>query len=144
MLQPTSRIELDDGIRFYEQDILIDDYIYTGNLLVNLDIEYLTPGFGIALLSSEGLSLRDKEEVLLFRFGHKEASVIYKNKDIQKTLATYNVANLKTYAENLNIVLSKVDQQYTVYIKNEEVLTFNSSIDKDSFIYTFWLDSKYE
>ena len=29
MLKPNARIELQDGIRFYEQDILYDDYIYT-------------------------------------------------------------------------------------------------------------------
>lgn len=133
MLLPTSRIELDNGIRFYEQDMLIDDYIYTGNLLVNIDIEYLTPGFGIALLSSEGLSLKDKEEVLLFRFGYKEASVIYKNKDIQKTLATYNIPNLKTYSENVNMILSKVNELYTISIDNREVLTFNSPFEFNSY-----------
>lgn len=133
MLQPTSRIELDNGIRFYEQDILIDDYIYTGDLLVNVDIEYLTPGFGIALLSSEGLSLRDKEEVLLFRFGYKEASIIYKNKDIQRTVATYNVSNMKTYSENVNIVLSKVNELYTVKVDGKEVISFTSQFEMNSY-----------
>lgn len=141
MLQSTSRIEKNNGIRFYEQDILIDDYIHTGNLLVNLDIEYITPGFGIALLSSEGLSLKDKEEVLLFRLGYKEASVIYKNKDIQKTLATYNVANLKTYAENLNIILSKVNELYSVSINGKEVLTFNSPYEINSYNLGYYSDT---
>lgn len=133
MLQPTSRVELNEGIRFYEQDLLIDDYIYVGNLLVNLDVEYQTPGFGIALLSSEGLSLGDKEEVLLFRFGYKEASIIYKNHDIQKTLATYNIANLKTYSENLKISLSKVNNKYTVYIDNKEVINYTCQYDFNSY-----------
>lgn len=133
MLMPTSRIELDEGIRFYEQDMLIDDYIYTGNLLVNLDIDYITPGFGIALLSSEGLSLRDKDEILLFRLGYKEASVIYKNKDIQKTLATYNIVNLKTNQQNINVKLSKVNELYTVFINNKEVLSFNNPYEFNSY-----------
>lgn len=141
MLQPTSRVEIDNGIRFYEQDILIDDYMHTGNLLINLDIEYITPGFGIALLSSEGLSLRDKEEVLLFRFGYKEASVIYKNKDIQKTLATYNISNLKTYDENLNIILSKVNEIYTVIINGKEALTFNFPYEMNSYNVGYYSDA---
>ena len=29
MLQPNSRINLEKGIKFYEQDILFDNYIYS-------------------------------------------------------------------------------------------------------------------
>lgn len=132
MLTPTSRIELENGIRFYEQDILFDDYIYTGNLLVNLVVEYNTPGIGIALISSEGYSLKDKEEVLLFRLGYKEASVIYKNKDTQKTLATYNVSNIRT-GEQVNISLSKVNDNYKIYIENKLAIDFDSTYEFNSY-----------
>lgn len=132
MLTPTSRIELEDGIRFYEQDILFDDYIYTGNLLINLKVEYNTPGIGIALISSEGYSLKDKEETLLFRLGYKEASVIYKNKDIQKTLATYNVSNIKT-GETIDLQLSKINDNYNVYINNKLAMDFDSIYEFNSY-----------
>ena len=36
MLQPNSRINLDKGIKFYEQDILFDNYIYTGDFDIAL------------------------------------------------------------------------------------------------------------
>ena len=38
MLKSNSRIELLDGIRFYEQDVLYDDYIFTGSFKIELDI----------------------------------------------------------------------------------------------------------
>ena len=69
MLQPNSRINLDNGIKFYEQDILFDNYIYTGDFDIALTLNYANPGFGVGLTNSEGKTLSDKEEVLLFT-GH--------------------------------------------------------------------------
>ena len=63
MLQPNSRINLENGIKFYEQDILFDNYIYTGYFDIALTLNYASPGFGIGLTNSEGKSLSDKEEV---------------------------------------------------------------------------------
>lgn len=115
MLLPTSRIEKEEiGIKFYEQDMLVDDYIYTGDLDITVSIQYSTPGFGIALINSEGYSLKDKDEILLFRVGFKEASIIYKNGDSQKTIAVFNCPNVKTYSDNLVLNIKKHDNNYTI------------------------------
>ena len=53
MIQSNSRVEIDNGIKFYEQDILYDDYIYTGNTDIEVTLDYVNPGFGIALINSE-------------------------------------------------------------------------------------------
>ena len=52
LLKPNSRIELQDGIRFYEQDILYDDYVYSGSCQIELDIDYYNNGFGIVLINA--------------------------------------------------------------------------------------------
>ena len=57
MIQYDSRITIDDGIKFYEQDILYDDYLYSDNVDIALTLEYVTPGFGIALINNEGNSI---------------------------------------------------------------------------------------
>lgn len=125
MLLPTSRIEKDRlGIKFYEQDMLVDDYIYSGDLEATIAIKYVTPGFGIALINSEGYSLKDKNEILLFRIGYKEASIIYKNGDKQKTLAVFNAPTITTPIDNLKIKLKKVNNKYYLYIKDKLVGSF--------------------
>lgn len=125
MLLPTSRIEKEDlGIKFYEQDMLVDDYVYTGDLDITVSIEYSTPGFGIALINSEGYSLKDKNEILLLRIGFKEASIIYRNGDSQKTIAVFNCPNVKTYSENLIMNLKKQSNNYVLTVDNKIVGKF--------------------
>lgn len=133
MLQPTSRIEMDNGIKFYEQDILYDDYIYTGDLDILMTLDYSSSGFGIALISSEGLSLADKEEILLFKISNKVAEVIYKNKDSQKTLASFNSAYAKTVTANLQFKLSKRNNKYELYVGSQKVCSFKAPCDIQSY-----------
>ena len=72
MLQPTSRIEqINSGILFYEQDILFDDYIYTGDFDIEVQVDYNNLGFGIMFSNSEGSSLSEKDELSLFKIGNK-------------------------------------------------------------------------
>ena len=138
MLQPNSRIEIDNGIKFYEQDFLFDDYIYTGDLDITLNIEYASQGFGIALINSEGASLADKEEILLFKISHKIAEVIYKNKDSQKTLATFNSAYAKTHTEDLLFRLIKTSNKYELYVGSQKVCSFKAPCDIESYNISYY------
>ena len=125
MLLPTSRIEKDQlGIKFYEQDMLVDDYIYSGDLEAHVSLKYVTPGFGIALINSEGYSLKDKNEILLFRFGYKEASIIYKNGDKQRTLAVFNTPTVITPIDNLHIKLKKTNNTYQLFVEVKQIGSF--------------------
>lgn len=133
MLQPNSRIHLNEGIKFYEQDILFDDYIYTGDFDIALTLDYASSGFGIGLTNSEGHSLEDKEEVLLFKLGQKSVDIIHLNKDSQKTLATYNSAFAKTYTENLKYILKKRNATFTLHVGDQKVCEFKSLSDFDTY-----------
>ena len=133
MLQPNSRIYLDNGIKFYEQDILFDNYIYTGDFDIALTLDYASSGFGIGLTNSEGHSLEDKEEVLLFKLGQKSVDIIYLNKDSQKTLATYNSAFAKTYTEDLRYVLKKRSATFTLFVGEQKVCEFKSLSDFNTY-----------
>lgn len=133
MLQPNSRINLDKGIKFYEQDILYDNYIYTGDFDIALTLDYATPGFGIGLTNSEGSYLEDKENTLLFKIGQKSVDIIYLNKDAQKTLATYNSAYAKTYTEDLKYILQKRDAIFTLYVGEQKVCDFKSPEDFNTY-----------
>ena len=133
MLQSNSRISMDNGIKFYEQDILYDDYIYTGDFDIALNLEYCTPGFAIGLVNSEGKTLEDKDQVLLFKIGQKNVDIIFLNKDSQKTLATYNSAYAKTYTADLKYTLQKRDAVFTLYIGQQKICTFIASIDFNTY-----------
>ena len=89
MIQKNSRVEFANGIRFYEQDLLYDDYIYSGSSTISVTLDYKNPGFGIALISSTSSTLTNNNAVLLFRIRHKTLEIIYKENDLQTILATY-------------------------------------------------------
>ena len=108
MLQPNSRIELIDGIRFYEQDLIYDDYIYSGSCKIELDIDYYNNGFGIVIIDPNHSILMSKEtSALMFRMNHKSLEVIYKEGGLQKVLGTYSSAYARTCTDNLKIILKK-------------------------------------
>ena len=121
MLQPNSRINLDKGIKFYEQDILYDNYIYTGDFDIALTLDYATPGFGIGL---------------------KSVDIIYLNKDAQKTLATYNSAYAKTYTEDLKYILQKRDAIFTLYVGEQKVCDFKSPEDFNTYNIIYYSSNK--
>lgn len=133
MLQPNSRINLENGIKFYEQDILFDNYIYTGDFDIALTLDYASTGFGVGLTNSEGKTLTDKEEVLLFKMGQKSVDVIHMNKDAQKILATYNSAYAKTYTEDLKYILQKRGSEFTLYIGEQKICDFKASNDFNTY-----------
>ena len=87
MIQNNARIESFHGIRFFDQDILFDDFIYNNYVEAVLEIEYCTPGFGIVLINNTASMLSAESEAFLFRIGYREASVEYKTGYINKTLA---------------------------------------------------------
>ena len=55
MFQATSRIESDNGIKFYEKDVLFDDYKYNDDIDIELTLDYINNGFGIMFINSNNL-----------------------------------------------------------------------------------------
>ena len=113
--------------------MLVDDYVYSGDLEASVSLKYVTPGFGIALINSEGYSLKDKNEILLFRFGYKEASIVYKNGDKQKTLAVFNTPTVTTPIDNLKIKLKKTSNTYQLYVKEKLIGSFKVPYEIESY-----------
>lgn len=133
MLQPNSRTTIENGIKFYEQDILYDNYIYSGDFDIALNLEYCTPGFAVGLTNSEGRTLADKEQVLLFKIGQKSVDIIFMNKDAQKTLATFNSAYAKTYTGDLKYVLQKRDAHFILFIGEQKICSFKAPVNFETY-----------
>lgn len=131
MIQKNSRVEFANGIKFYEQDLLYDDYIYSGSSTISVTLDYKNPGFGIALISSTSSTLTNNNAVLLFRMRHKTLEIIYKENDLQTILATYNATRAKTITENLVFTIVKDINAYSITIDSQVLATFNCPYDMD-------------
>lgn len=83
ILHRQGRVEQKDGMRFYEQDIVMLDYVYTGDVTIELELEYILPGFGVVFSEdSKGLTV-DSEPVksIMARLGSNEFAV-YRKKNM--------------------------------------------------------------
>ena len=78
MIQYNSRININNGIEFYEQDILYDDYLYSGDIDITLKIDYANPGFGVALIDNEGNSIINSK-ALIMKLGSGTFEIIEKD-----------------------------------------------------------------
>lgn len=80
MFQTNSRIERSEkGISFYEQDILCSSYMFEGNQVIDLRVDYLYSGLGIVIAEDNGRSFREADHVYLFKLGSNDFHVIEKH-----------------------------------------------------------------
>jgi len=120
MFQNNARIENLTGIRFYEQDVLYDDHTYSGDIEIIIKADYVSPGFGIALLNNEGLSLQEQKEMILFRTGFRESSVIYKYGYSQKNIKRYT-SIFKPPHNNIYFTFSKQGRNIKLYCSKLDI-----------------------
>ena len=129
MIKKNSRVEFSNGIKFYEQDLLYDDYIYSGSSTISVTLDYRNPGFGIALIASTSSTLTNNNAVLLFRIRNKVLEIIYKQDDSQRILATYNATYAKTVTEDLVFTIDKNVDSYDITIGGQKLVTFECKYD---------------
>lgn len=100
-----SRVErIQEGIRFYESDILCCSYLFESDLIIDMKIDYIASGFGIVIAKDNGHSFREADDVYLFRIGTNDFSIIRKHLLEQNTLIT-NSCVLSSSYNNKNIHL---------------------------------------
>jgi hypothetical protein len=135
MFQQNCRIEKFNGIRFYEQDILYDDYIYSNDIQIVLNVNYVSPGIGIALMNNEGMSLQEQKDIYLFRLGYREATVVYRLGNVTKKLSSVSTT-LFPPQENLKMIFQKTGKKITVAVAGYGTLIeymLVNNMDKYSF-----------
>lgn len=100
-----SRVErIQEGIRFYEPDILCCSYLFESDLIIDMKIDYVASGFGIVMAKDNGHSFREADDVYLFRVGTNDFSIIRKHLLEQNTLITNSCVLSPSY-DNKNIHL---------------------------------------
>ena len=103
MILSNSRIEKNENITFYEQDIIIDDKIYSDNIEVEIIFDYISPGIGIALIENEGLTLNEYSTSYLFKIGFNKYELIRNISNKQSVLETGTTLNYNPFYENLKL-----------------------------------------
>lgn len=80
ILRKQGRVEQAGGMRFYEQDIVMLDYAYTGDVTIELELEYILPGFGVIFSENSKGVTADSEPVksILAKLGSNEFAIYYK------------------------------------------------------------------
>lgn len=122
MLLSNCRINKDNYVTFYEQDILIDDKIYSNNIDVTAVFDYITPGIGIALIENESYSLNEYTPSYLFKIGINEYTLISNISDRQTIVENGILSNIKPYLSNIKIRLKKDNSKLFIYINDKLVL----------------------
>lgn len=129
MIQGNCRIDVSGGIRFFDQDILIDDYVYNDYAEIELIISYNTPGFGIALLSNTNNLLSPESEVFIFRIGYREASIEYKTGYLSRTILTIPTTIIPD-ANNDNLKVSFKKYKKNIYFSINNEIIFDTKLFK--------------
>lgn len=132
MLQQNCRIEKYKGYKFYEKDILHDDYIFTHDIQINTNVTYITPGFGIALIDTGSSSIKDKPDTYLFKVGYREASVYYSTAAGVNLITQVSCPEATTIQEKMNFKLIKSGKKVQLYVNDKLILEeyIKKSLDK--------------
>lgn len=132
MLQKNCRIEKLNGYKFYEKDILHDDYVFTHDIQVTVNVTYITPGFGIALIDTGSYSIKDKPDAYLFKIGYREASIYFSSSKGLTLIKQVSCPEIILVKEKTNFILKKSGKKISVYLDDDLILEeyINKSLDK--------------
>lgn len=129
MLEQNCRIENLSGFKFYEKDVLYDNYVFTNDIELNIDVTYVTPGFGVALMDNESTSIREKNDIYLFKIGYKEASIYHTTKENAVLVKQIVFPDAVTIQEHLKFSFIKNNKKIVIKVNNKKI--FEEYIAKD-------------
>lgn len=132
MLQQNCRIEKFNGYKFYEKDVLHDDYVFTHDIQVIANVTYITPGFGIALIDTGSSSIKDKPDTYLFKVGYREASIYYSTAAGIELIKQISCPEAITIQDNMTFSLKKSGKKISIYLNDKLIMEeyINKELDK--------------
>lgn len=133
MFLNNARIEDLEGIRFYEQDVLYDNNIYTDDIEITVKVKYTNSGFGFVLMNQGNVFTDNPKELLIFRIGQHEGSIIYQYDFLKKTLVTNSNA-ISIPEENLILTFSKKGRDITVSSPLNVTPIFSYKLNNNMFL----------
>lgn len=133
MFEYRTRTETDGGCKFYQQDILLLDYTYEGDIDVHACIDYNTPGFGLVIAEFANDISESANIYVIELSARNEYRVIKKEYLDQRTVANgFFDAGKDINVPTKDLDLSfKFTDKYRVEVYSEAVLLFSFGMDYD-------------
>ena len=123
-IQQNGRIENINGLKFYEQDVLMCSYIYSDDVKINVSIDYRNPGFGIIFAECNGDNISRYSNINLIRIGDLEWSLIKIKNGEQAVINNGSTPLQSSFDEEniLNLTISKSGRYIKLYSDQKEIL----------------------
>lgn len=123
-IQQNGRIENINGLKFYEQDVLMCSYIYSDDVKINVSIDYRNPGFGIIFAECNGDNISRYSNINLIRIGDLEWSLIKIKNGEQAVINNGSTPLQSSFDEEnvLNLTISKSGRYIKLYSNQKEIL----------------------
>ena len=138
-LQKNGRVEQAGGMKFYEQDVVMLDYLYTEDVTVEMDVVYAMPGFGLVIEAYDrwaGTESVDGKKVVA-KVGSMECS--FYEKDAELLLLKKESCLLSPDGAKHHLVFRKSGTN--LYVYEDESLLGRCSIGEDYDRYTLGIYS---
>lgn len=138
-----ARITKNNGCYFYDQDIIILDYTYSGDSRIKLKLDYGNPGFGILLIEDSDSKFNSKKQYM-FKLGDDDYAVIEKLDDGQNQVE-YSTIQFKHLLKDAYVVLEYENNKASFYLEknNKKVLTIIQDFPIEFSLYHIGLYSQY-
>lgn len=138
-----ARITKNNGCYFYDQDIIILDYTYSGDSRIKLKLDYVNPGFGILLIEDSDSKFNSKKQYM-FKLGDDDYAVIEKLDDGQNQVE-YSTIQFKHLLKDAYVVLEYENNKVSFYLEknNKKVLTIIQDFPIEFDSYHIGLYSQY-
>lgn len=95
----------DEGIQFYEPDVLCSSYVFSGDQKIDIHLDYLTPGFGIVLIEEDTGEKQVSKNATLLKLGSDDFRVFERRYNEQKNLYTAScVFSPDESMKNVNLI----------------------------------------
>lgn len=113
-----SRIQYDQGIYFYEKDIVKLNYEINGDVEITAEIDYFSAGFGFMLEKTNNSANKQGEDTYLFKLGNNNFSVYRKRYNKEERLV-FQSCNYSPVKENSILRFLKKGNVFEIYHENE-------------------------
>jgi len=113
-----SRIQYDQGIYFYEKDIVKLYYVINGDVEITAEIDYFSAGFGFMFEKTNNSGNRQGEDLYLIKLGNNNFSVYRKQYDKEERLV-FQSCNYSPIKEGSILRFVKKGNVFEVFHENE-------------------------
>jgi len=117
MFQYNTRTELLNGTRFLEKDILLFDYVYSGDLIFQVDAIMKSPGFGFVIEERFESGLQGTDNAVLFSFSIDGSYQIITKVGVDQTVVANRFVETGTLIADTEIsfLFEKEDEVISIY-----------------------------